>query len=55
MPVGSDVFVLGSPAGEELSFSVSKGIISGYRSLGGSHFVQIDAACAVLGSGGIQL
>lgn len=52
LPVGSDVFVLGSPAGEELSFSVSKGIISGYRSLDGSHFVQLDAAVNPGNSGG---
>ena len=29
--LGSDVFVLGSPGGTALSFSVSKGIVSAYR------------------------
>ncbi|WP_146158558.1 S1C family serine protease [Enhygromyxa salina] len=52
VPLGSDVFVLGSPAGEELSFSVAKGIISGYRSLGGLQFVQFDAAVNPGNSGG---
>jgi len=51
-PIGSDVFVLGSPAGEELSFSVAKGIVSGYRDLGGLHFVQLDAAVNPGNSGG---
>jgi S1-C subfamily serine protease len=52
IPLGSDVFVLGSPAGEELSFSVAKGIISGYRSLDGLRFVQFDAAVNPGNSGG---
>jgi S1-C subfamily serine protease len=50
--LGSDVFVLGSPAGEELSFSIAKGIISGYRSLDGLQFVQLDAAVNPDNSGG---
>lgn len=52
VPLGSDVFVLGSPAGEELSFSVAKGIISGYRTLDGLRFVQFDAAVNPGNSGG---
>ncbi|PRP97463.1 Serine protease Do-like HtrA [Enhygromyxa salina] len=52
VPLGSDVFVLGSPAGEELSFSVAKGIVSGYRNLGGQQFVQLDAAVNPGNSGG---
>lgn len=50
--LGSDVFVLGSPAGEALSFSVAKGIVSGYRDLGGLQFVQLDAAVNPGNSGG---
>ena len=50
--IGSDVFVLGSPAGEELSFSVAKGIISGYRSFAGARFVQLDASLNPGNSGG---
>jgi S1-C subfamily serine protease len=50
--LGSDVFILGSPAGEELSFSVAKGIVSGYRSIEGVQFVQLDAALNPGNSGG---
>lgn len=52
VPLGSDIYVLGSPAGEELSFSVAKGIVSGYRSLDGLRFVQFDAAVNPGNSGG---
>ena len=51
-PLGSDVFLLGSPAGEELSFSVSKGIVSGYRSFQDMAFVQLDASVNPGNSGG---
>lgn len=50
--LGSDVFILGSPAGEELSFSVSKGIVSGYRTFGDARFVQLDASVNPGNSGG---
>ena len=51
-PIGSDVFVLGSPAGEVLSFSVSKGIVSGYREFEGERYLQIDASVNPGNSGG---
>lgn len=51
-PLGSDVFVLGSPAGKELSFSVAKGIVSAYRELGEARLVQLDAALNPGNSGG---
>lgn len=51
-PIGSDVFVLGSPAGKELAFSVAKGIVSAYRKLGASRLVQLDAALNPGNSGG---
>ncbi len=50
--LGADVFVLGSPAGEELSFSVAKGIVSGYRTFDGLSFVQLDASLNPGNSGG---
>lgn len=50
--LGSDVFILGSPAGEELSFSVSKGIVSAYRDFDGVQFVQLDASVNPGNSGG---
>ncbi len=50
--LGSDVFILGSPAGEELSFSVSKGVVSGYRDFDEARFVQLDASVNPGNSGG---
>jgi hypothetical protein len=50
--LGSDIFILGSPAGEELSFSVSKGIVSGYRNFAPLSFVQLDASVNPGNSGG---
>ncbi len=52
VPLGSDTFILGSPAGEELSFSVSKGIVSAYRDFDGTEFVQLDASVNPGNSGG---
>ncbi|MEQ9324165.1 MAG: trypsin-like peptidase domain-containing protein, partial [Polyangiaceae bacterium] len=51
-PIGSDIFVLGSPGGEELAFSVAKGIVSGYRDFSGVQFVQLDASVNPGNSGG---
>jgi hypothetical protein len=50
--IGSDVFVLGSPGGEELSFSVAKGIVSAHRDFSGLRFVQLDASVNPGNSGG---
>ena len=50
--LGSDVYVLGSPGGEVLSFSVSKGIVSGFREANGRHFLQMDASVNPGSSGG---
>jgi len=49
---GADVYVLGSPGGEELSFSISRGIVSGSRTFHGTNFVQTDAAINPGNSGG---
>lgn len=51
-PLGADVFVLGSPAGEELSFSIAKGIVAAYRDFEGTRFVQLDASINPGNSGG---
>jgi S1-C subfamily serine protease len=51
-PAGEDVYALGSPAGEELSFSISRGIVSGARTIGGTSYVQTDAAINPGNSGG---
>jgi hypothetical protein len=50
-PVGGEVLVIGSPAGE-LTSSVSKGIVSGVRSIGGIPLVQTDAEVNPGNSGG---
>lgn len=50
--LGSEVFILGSPAGEALSFSVSKGVVSGYRTFEDTRFVQLDASVNPGNSGG---
>ena len=51
-PTGQDIYVLGAPAGEELSFSVSRGIVSGMRTIEGGSYLQTDAAINPGNSGG---
>ncbi|MFT5582481.1 MAG: hypothetical protein ACI9VR_000057 [Cognaticolwellia sp.] len=50
--LGTSAYVMGSPAGEELSFSVSRGIVSGRREIGGRSFLQTDASVNPGNSGG---
>jgi hypothetical protein len=50
--LGTSAYVLGSPAGEELSFSVSRGIVSGKRQIDGRRFLQTDASVNPGNSGG---
>ena len=49
---GEDVYVVGAPAGEELSFSMSRGILSGKRHLHGNDYLQTDASINPGNSGG---
>lgn len=49
---GQDVYVVGAPAGEELSFSMSRGILSGMRHLHGNRYLQTDASINPGNSGG---
>jgi len=49
---GEDVYVVGAPAGEELSFSMSRGILSGKRRLHGNEYLQTDASINPGNSGG---
>ena len=51
-PLGLEVYALGSPGGAELSFSVSRGIVSGNRTIGGVPLVQTDASINPGNSGG---
>lgn len=52
---GSDVFVVGAPGGEELAFSMSKGIVSGLRTIDETQFIQTDASVNPGNSGGPML
>jgi len=50
--VGAGVFAIGSPGGKELSFSMSRGIVSGNRELDGAELIQTDTAISPGNSGG---
>lgn len=49
---GEAVYAIGSPAGEEFSFSISRGVVSGKRTLRGVTYVQTDASINPGNSGG---
>lgn len=51
-PVGSDVFVIGSPLGDEYELSVTKGVVSGHRTVQGVRMIQTDASTNPGNSGG---
>jgi len=50
--VGDEVLAIGSPLRGDLEYSVSKGIVSSYRMIGGYPLVQTDAAINHGSSGG---
>lgn len=50
--VGTDLFAVGAPTGEDLAFSVTKGVISGVREWQGKRYIQTDAALNPGNSGG---
>jgi len=50
--VGEQIYVVGTPLSEQLSFSVTRGIISGKRSKNGLPLLQTDAAVNPGNSGG---
>ena len=50
--IGSEVYAIGSPASRELAFSLTRGIVSGLRPLGGAQFLQTDASISPGNSGG---
>jgi S1-C subfamily serine protease len=41
--VGEELWAIGNPLGEELSFSVTKGLVSGMREMEGQSYLQTDA------------
>ncbi len=49
---GADVYAVGSPASEQLAFSVTRGIVSGARSFDDVPFLQTDASISPGNSGG---
>ena len=50
--IGEAVFAVGSPSGEEYSFSVTRGIVSGLREFEGASYIQTDASLNPGNSGG---
>jgi S1-C subfamily serine protease len=51
-PIGAEIYAVGTPWGEEFSFSVARGIVSAYRTLNGTDYIQTDAALNPGNSGG---
>lgn len=50
--LGEEIYAVGSPTGEALAFSVSRGIVSGKRQLDGVDLLQTDASISPGNSGG---
>lgn len=50
--IGAEVYAVGSPILEELSGTVSKGIVSAYRSFEGLEYIQSDVTTVAGSSGG---
>lgn len=50
--VGDEIYAIGSPTGESLSYSITKGVISGFRDIDDKKFIQIDASVNPGNSGG---
>ena len=50
--VGEEVYAIGSPLSKELSFSLTRGIVSGFRTIDGVPLVQTDASVNPGNSGG---
>ncbi|GFO58426.1 hypothetical protein GMST_07510 [Geomonas silvestris] len=50
--IGEDVFVLGSPLGEKFNTTLTKGILSGYRSFKDHRYLQSDVSILPGNSGG---
>jgi serine protease Do len=50
--IGATLFAVGAPAGETLAYSVSRGIVSGFRQVDGGTFLQTDASLNPGNSGG---
>jgi serine protease Do len=53
--IGEDVYALGSPLGDDFNSTLTKGILSGYRTLNNLRFLQSDVAILPGNSGGALL
>ena len=49
---GEEIYAIGAPAGKQLGFSLTRGIVSGLRDFDGVQFVQTDASVSPGNSGG---
>jgi S1-C subfamily serine protease len=49
---GSDVYAIGAPSRQDLAFSLTRGIISGVRTVEGTRLIQTDASVSPGNSGG---
>lgn len=52
---GNDVYAIGSPASEDLAFSLSRGIVSGVRNINELSLLQTDASLSPGNSGGAMI
>lgn len=52
---GSDVYAIGAPASEQLAFSLTRGIVSGIRTLDDVTLLQTDASLSPGNSGGAMI
>jgi serine protease Do len=50
--VGTEIYAIGAPFGERFSFSVTKGVVSGYREFNQANYLQTDASINPGNSGG---
>jgi S1-C subfamily serine protease len=50
--IGAEVVAIGSPLGDALSGTVTKGIVSAYRTIGGKRYIQSDVSLLPGNSGG---
>lgn len=50
--IGEDVYAIGSPLGEKFNTSLTRGILSGYRTLNEKRYIQSDVAILPGDSGG---
>jgi serine protease Do len=53
--LGTELYVIGSPLSTELSFSLTRGIVSGHREINGFRYIQTDASLNQGNSGGPML